>query len=348
MEKNINKMRIGSALIALLMIFSLASCNNGPEKVVNSSAPPVLKRVSLVHKDSTTTEGKRGQQYLIIGNHLKGTRSVTFNGASAYVNRALTTNKNIIVQVPQNAPFRNASDSLVVTNNKGSASLPFHIVQPPPTITNFMPKAGAAGDTLTIVGKIFDNVKTVRFGDATTGKKAKIVSATHTQIKVIVPQGAQNKHITVITPGGSATSKQTFGFQYLLYGDSIGSGFVDGSYNSTEDYSNTEHVAFGKYAVKVVVTSSYGGMQLTGGSIDLSNSTAIKLSVYIAKPGGSLNIYVNGNYKSNTKVITPPTGKYKTYTIPLSTFGNLKTLKSIVIQGYGEHPTFYIDNFGVI
>src|SRR5699024_6483813 len=126
-----------SGFASLFAIIVLSSCGDNPSRIKTPDGPPTIQRVSLVNKDSTLHEAGRGQTVLIIGKNFKATQSVTFNGAEARVNLALATKHNIMVRVPENAPFRNVPNKLVVTNSAGSDSLPFQILPPPPMIDSF-------------------------------------------------------------------------------------------------------------------------------------------------------------------------------------------------------------------
>jgi len=79
----------------------------------------------------------------------------------------------------------------------------------PPLIARFSPDAGAVGAEVTISGLLFAEApagNTVRFN----GTQATVLSATSTQLVVVVPAGATTGRIQVVTAGGSATSGASF------------------------------------------------------------------------------------------------------------------------------------------
>jgi hypothetical protein len=75
-----------------------------------------------------------------------------------------------------------------------------------PTITGFSPDAGPVGSTVTITGTNLAGARLVAFN----GVPAEIISDKATRIDVDVPALATSGPITVTTPGGSATSTQSF------------------------------------------------------------------------------------------------------------------------------------------
>jgi hypothetical protein len=335
-------------ITALLTIIALTSCENNPSRIRHSSAPPVLDHVSVVHVDSATTEGTRGESVVIIGKNLESTRSITFNGADAHVNLALATKHNIIVSIPDGAPFRNASDSLVVTNGAGSASLPFKIVPPPPTVESFSPSAGPAGQIVTIKGHVFDGVDTVQIGDMMT----KIVSSDTNQVKVKVPKGGLFGKISVTTPGGTSATKHPFGFKYKIYGDALNANFANYSYGGTATLNNTEHVAAGKYSAEMQYAGGYAAFlpHYTGSTpFDLTKYSTVKISIYGGQNLGSVSIFFDTKSDNQYHVkLDVEKGKYKTFYVPLSKLGNPKTFTQFFVQDGGTVTNFtiYIDNLG--
>ncbi|HLR26430.1 MAG TPA: IPT/TIG domain-containing protein [Fodinibius sp.] len=343
---NIYIKNLAGVMVAILVLVAMASCEDDPAGVREASGPPQLDRVSLVDKDSTTTEGQRGVQYVIWGDNLAATRSVTFNGAEANINPALATEQNLIVTVPVEAPYANAPDSIVVTNPKGSASLSFRIQQPPPIIDSFTPAAASAGNIVTITGTIFDDVESVFFGNT----EAEIVSSSPTEIQVRVPEGVVQAKITVLTPGGETVSEKSFGFKYVIYDDSINSNFWVGGWSGTTTLDNTSIVKRGSNSIEQAYSGGWGGFQIGMNSpLDLSDYTTVKLSIYGGENASKVKIYLSGNGDAG-KTFTLETGKWVDFTIPLSELGSPSVLSEFVIQeATGSAPvTIYIDDIGLI
>ena len=344
----------------------------------NDTTTGVIKRITLdssittttttaVGFDSTVTSGHLGNQYAIIGTNLLTTSSVTINGVSVYVNPALLTDHSIIITIPSltststQVPFGpDQTNKLVVTTKYGTASFTLPIVQPAPVITSFAPQVANPGDIVTITGQVFNGATAVTFDKI----PAKIIGTpTATQIQVQVPQGVTSNLIYVTTPGGTAVSTTTFGFKYVIFTESLasgwggqGSGGYDG-YNSTRVYNDQAHPEAGSYDIKVNFTDSYGALQLGyGGATPVSVSTlgltSIKFSVY----GGAgytgtqkIQVVINGAY-STAVVVSFTAGAYTDIIVPLSQLGNPSTITEIVLQNYGVAPpcTIYVDNLGFI
>jgi hypothetical protein len=376
-----SKFKLFSLLLSLLIVAGLASCKKSEE---GGKGAPTVTRVRLLSKtdttrdvihnitldsisvfdqtrvrayDSTVTAGRLNTQYAILGSNLLTTKSVSFNGQSVYFNPGLTTDNSIIITIPATVPFGpSQSNKLTIVTQYGQVEYNFAILQPPPSITSFVPLAAGAGDIVTITGAVFNSVTTVRFNDT----PAEIVGTpTSTEIKVKVPAGIVQANIFVTTPGGTTRSALTFGFKSLVYDDVFAPGWGDAyyGYNSSRDSVNTEHPKRGRFAIKTTFKDAYGAFQhgYNGAILDVKKSglTAIKFSIYggDGTDGKSVQIVLNGNYGSTAVVVVPlTTGKYTDYTIQLSSLGNPDTIKEFVIQSYGGNvpSTIYIDDIGFI
>jgi hypothetical protein len=387
--KNTYKLFYG--LLSFLMVFALSCKKNdmggtGAPTISrvrtvtkNDTTNNVVKRITLdssitqstttlVGFDSTVTSGGLGNQYAIIGTNLLTTKSLTINGVSVYYNPALLTDHSIIFTIPSltstatQVPFGpDQTNKIVVTTKYGTTSFTFPITQPAPVITSFAPQVANPGDIVTITGQIFNGVTSVRFDKI----PATIVGTpTSTQIQVQVPQGVSSNLIYVTTPGGTAVSATTFGFKYIVYTESLttgwggqGSGGYDG-FNSTRTYNDQTHPEAGSYDIKTVFTDPYGALQLGyGGATPVNVSTlgltAIKFSVYTGAgytSGQRLQVVINGNYGAGAVVTMGAVGTYTDFIVPLSSVGNPTTITEIVLQNYGVSPpcTIYVDNLGFI
>ncbi|OGL46418.1 MAG: hypothetical protein A2149_00080 [Candidatus Schekmanbacteria bacterium RBG_16_38_11] len=171
----------------------------------------------------TAGKGYKGTEVLISGSNfaLAAKRNtVTFGRKIARVIEA--TKDSILVRVPYGAKTNRirvkTPAGRVVSQNK------FEIMGKP-VILSFSPSEAAIGDEVTITGFNFAdaNIQSsaekkrasnildkgflkVKFGNL----KAEVTSATENEIKAIVPDGALNGKIKVITPAGTTRSQKEF------------------------------------------------------------------------------------------------------------------------------------------
>lgn len=143
-----------------------------------------------------------------------------------------------------------------------------------PTITSFTPTSGAVAASVVITGSGFTSASAVLFN----GASATFTVNSSTQITTTVPSGATSGAISVIAPGGLATSSTSF---TVSTGGGGGSGGVrisqvyGGGGNSGSTYTNdfvelynsgTTAVSLSTYAVQYASStgSSWSKLNLTG------------------------------------------------------------------------------------
>jgi hypothetical protein len=139
-----------------------------------------------------------GAAVTINGTSLSGA-TVKFNGVAAAVEGG-SDDTHINTHVPATA----TTGAVSVTTLGGTATGPSFKVLP--TITSLTPDNGAVGTSVTISGTTFVGVSSVKFN----GVAAAASTLNATTIKATVPAGATTGSVTVITPGGTATSPSPF------------------------------------------------------------------------------------------------------------------------------------------
>ncbi|MEM9686164.1 MAG: IPT/TIG domain-containing protein [Bacteroidota bacterium] len=343
-----NKSQLSIYMLILMISSVFFSCQEDDTGPAVATGAPSIERVSLAEKDSTTNVGLRENLYIIHGRNLATTQKVFFNETEAYFNPTLVTNSSIIVAIPGETPYFNASDELRVETSSGSATLPFAIAQPPPNITAFEPLAAAPGEIVTITGTVFEGLQSVWFGEL----EATVVSATFTEIQVLVPEGIVQEYIYVETAGGITQAESVFGFAFVLYDDQLAPGWWVGGWGGTQDFESTTQVKRGEYAIERNYDGGYGGFQIGNGGapIQLEEFSAVKVSIYGGPGIVDIKIVINGNFDDGF-VITIPEGEWIDLTIPFDQLGNPSgTLNEVVIQEFsGSVPSLiYIDDLGFI
>jgi ribosomal protein L18E len=153
--------------------------------------------------------GREGEEVTITGTNFHPTaanNTVKFNGTTATVSTATETEMK--VTVPTGATTGKVT---IDANGESVTSTNDFTVISAPAITGFSPKSGQAGDEITITGinfstKITDNIVMLN------GNTARVISATATELKVIVPSNATagSGRISLVLFGFSALSQDNF------------------------------------------------------------------------------------------------------------------------------------------
>jgi DNA/RNA endonuclease G (NUC1) len=146
-------------------------------------------------------------------------------GSGSALSRITTLTRVIAVKIPNIAGIRSNPWSMYVTTvNKIQAdtgftfftALPANIAAvlrakadgaPAPSITGFSPSSGAVGTSVGLTGTSFTGASTVAFNGVNASS---FTVNSDTGITATVPSGATTGKITVIAPGGLATSSTNF------------------------------------------------------------------------------------------------------------------------------------------
>lgn len=136
-----------------------------------------------------------GYQVALSGLDFADVSAVSFGGAHAPILLASNTQVTVI------APAGSGAIPVTVTTPGGTSNAAMFTYNAP-VITSISLGTGAVGDQVTLSGMNFLNVTTVSFG----GTEAPIVSATDTQIVVIVPAVTGAVSVTITTPSGTSNA----------------------------------------------------------------------------------------------------------------------------------------------
>lgn len=330
---------------------------------------PVARTNKVGPFDSVTTAGNLGNYYIIYGTNLGSAVSVTFNGYTAYFNRALMTDQSIIVQVPSKTPYLPplANDSLVVTTLYGKASYKFTILAPPPTPSAYSNYDFYAGSQITLSGVGFASVTGVTFGDV-NGNTANvtIVSQNDSVMTLQFPSTTIVRGFLTFTYNPGATSQTITDKQelvdidnaYQIFTDDFQNGWSDGSWASPSGKS-TNAAKTGN--ASFIASYPAGGWKIEGFSNwwpSLPYDPSYTYLVFWVKGGTvthTLNIETNtssaGYGQNSINPITVPPNVWTYFKIPLSSIDFWKpgtTLQQLGFFLKGQNgdvdETYYFDD----
>jgi len=368
-------------ILLSVIVFSISSCKK------NDDGPPSISRIRTVYHssqtsqtitafDSTTSDGKIGTLYAIIGNNLSTAQAIYVNGVSIYFNIAYASNTTLQFSLPTTVPFSSSAtnNTLTVVTAHGKASIAFIVEQPVPGISSLNQLAGNPGDVITITGTTFNGLTGVTFGKI----PAKVLTSSPTVITVQVPNGLTDGRVfvtTAATKGGgigtgpvltSGTSllsnnissvKQTyaiFGFSTPIYEDSFENGWSDYGWGASPSTDVTD-VRRGTSSREYTYSGGYDGYVIqpgSGNSVD--SNTTVKFSIFGGKGTNGKNIHLILNYNFNVSVqLTLVEGKWTDYQIPIVNWVDAgdplpSSISALVFQEYSGNPSnFSLDDVGL-
>ncbi len=187
---HLNKLAIRALILFLAGSIILISCKK------EEQGPPVITQVRLPDPDkadSTFTQADPGTLIVIQGENLGGLLHVYFNNYEASFNSVFSTDNNIIVRIPDEAPTEvidpDVPHEIRIVTNHGEATYTFSLTPPPPEIYYISNENAMPGDEIFILGADFYLVEKIIFPgdiettDFTVNRSAKTITVT-------VPQGA--------------------------------------------------------------------------------------------------------------------------------------------------------------
>lgn len=323
--------------------------------------------------DSVTTAGNLGNYYIIYGTNLGSTTNITFNGYTAYFNRALLTDNSIVVQVPSKTPYlgSQANDTLVITTLHGKAAYKFSILPPPPSPTDYSNYNFSAGSQITLSGVGFASVTSVSLAGANgqTGT-ASIVSQNDTVMVLQFNTTSATRGTLVFNYNAAGTSLISNATQELVDLDNAYQIFTDDFQNAWADGSWASPSGKSTAAYKTGSASFMGSFPAGGWKIEgLANwypslpydASYEYLSFWVK--GGTvshiLNIETNtssaGYGQNNSNPITVPPGVWTYFKIPISsidfwTAGSTLQQLGFFLKGQNGDvdETYYFDDIILI
>ena len=223
---------------------------------------------------------------------------------------------------------------------------------PAPAITGLSQVLASSGDEITITGKDFVKVKSVKFGTSTA--EFTVVSAT--EIKATVPDDFDSFALITVETDFGVSAPSGIGVKYLLYEDSLkGSGW---GWDAQPEFESTEKVSRGTHSIKKVA-APWNGLYM-GSSVVLkaADYQFVKISIF---PTESTKIMVTlnpdrGDSSKGTTVVLVP-GQWNHLSIPMSDLHpellSGGTFDNVFVQefsGISLTPAsiFYLDDIGFL
>jgi RHS repeat-associated protein len=204
-----------------------------------------------------------------------GNNAVAFNGSSATVTSA--SENKLVVTLPSGATT--GTITVTVGSSTATSQDPFTVASGSgqPTITGFSPPAVVPGDQLTITGTNFETDAASNVVKLGGGVRGGTLSATTTQLTILVPENVKGGTVSVTTPAGTATSTND------LYASPPGyTGPV---------IQSAERMSIGDIKTVSVPTSSKVVMVVfdatQGQKISLVSDTSAQMSTAIYNPDGT-------------------------------------------------------------
>lgn len=203
-------------LIALVASFSMASCEDEPDKYEVADGLPTVRYIRspyAVSADSLITEASTGTTICLVGENLRSIYELYFNDVQAILNSSYMTDNTVIVDVPQSIPTEVSNKMYMVTRNGETVEYDFSVTVPAPTLTTMSCEYAPAGSEVTITGNYFVDDPNVPLSVVFPGdiEVTEFTNISQSSISFIMPKCTEEGAIDVTTIYGTTTSA----FHYL-------------------------------------------------------------------------------------------------------------------------------------
>ncbi|GAA4403611.1 hypothetical protein GCM10023187_19870 [Nibrella viscosa] len=276
--------------------------------------------------------------------NLSGSITYTWSGPNGF--SATVQNPTI----PNATTALSGTYSVTATSNGSRYTASTRVlVSPVPTASASSNSPVAAGQTLNLFAA------TAGTGAAYSWKGPNNMTATvqNPSIANVTTAAAGTYTLTVGLNGCSSTATTSVtvtgvsASTYLIYDDALKTGWVDWSWGTTRNLSNTSLVQSGSRSISVTYTQAWGGLYLhTDSPVSLSSFSHLKFWVNGGKQGGQkITVKMNSD-NSNVYSLTIPKNNWTLVTVPLSVLGNPAALSDLYFQeglGSTKQPVFYLD-----
>jgi hypothetical protein len=220
--KNISKYRklAQSVLMVLAVCYGFASCDDNPDKFESTGGIPEVLYVRMpdvASADSLLDGAFLDNTICLVGNNLRSIHEVYFNDQKAILNTSYITDHTLIIVVPKGIPQIVTDKIYLITANQDTIPYPsgdgkFVSKVPAPVVNSISCEYIADGDEAVIHGDYFIDDPNIPLEISMGGNVpvTEFVSIEKTQVRFVIPEGAQKGFINVTSLYGSGRSHFQF------------------------------------------------------------------------------------------------------------------------------------------
>ncbi len=317
----------------------------------------ILSFEVLVSMESVPSEVKPGENMVITGNFLNWVTGARIGDVE--ITEMVSQSLNELVFT---VPLEAKSGSLFVFTGgtePETIRYPEDIVVTLPAITGLAPNPIDRGEELTITGTNLDLTKAVVFRGGASVSVSDFISASATELVVVVPEEANKGKVTLVAFSDEEVESENE-LEFLgglppptalglaFYTDALENGWQKwgGWGGGSSDIANEENVRDGSKAIKVIFGGDWGGaLQLGGGNSSTAGYTEVAFSVFgtAGTNGRQLNAIIGGV----ESVIVIVEGEWTEYKIMLSNISSPAVVNELTFQDRGWSGTIYVDHIGM-
>jgi hypothetical protein len=202
-------------ILVTAMGASFHSCEEYPDAYEATGGSPEVFYVRMpAHEsaDSLITSAFMENTIVLVGSNLTSIQEMYFNDQKAILNNSLVTSNTLFVNVPKNIPEEVTNKIYMVTTSKDTVLYDFSVLVPAPAVNRISNEYAFDNAEAILYGDYFIDDANVPLEITMAGNLAvtEILSIEKTQVRFIVPEGAQKGYINVSSIYGTSRSKFQF------------------------------------------------------------------------------------------------------------------------------------------
>ncbi|CAN5500245.1 hypothetical protein BH11PLA2_BH11PLA2_03460 [soil metagenome] len=290
-------------------------------------------------------EAQVGEKIQIRGTGLLSTTAVTFNASSVSTAAPQTVTAKFTViddgHIEVTIPFGAKTPPVPTGGNPdinainiftpaGVANiLNMNILPSPPTqievVSTFSPSSGLSGSIVSVFGTNFIGTQTVSIGGVLAPNFT--VDPTGNRIDIVVPTGAQSGPITIITPGGSATS--TRDFRVEAQPPPLVTTVSSATAIPGQEVTLTGAYFTGAYLIRFNYAGGSSGFSTTSFIVDSPTQIRVKVPALATASTGPIQVVTNDGFGVSTstlQILTPPAPTLSSLSISSGVIGAFVTI----------------------
>jgi len=329
-----------TASLLIATMIAVVSCTKD-----DNDGSPGIKPGNPVANAINPDSAAGGTVLTLTGTGLGDMRSIVFSTAEvpAQFQSTLNTATAIVFRVPDTA--YGGQQEIIFTNSDGKIlKVPFKVLAYP-NVTTAFPSDFQDGTEITLTGNNLDDVSKVVIEGTTD--EAQIISQTKKQMLIKMPASSANRGFLRLTnrTGDRVTTQEFVNVSKAatVFSDQLDNGFLDWSWGGTFKPS-ADALITGTASMKAAYdpAGSWGGMQLGGGSINLSGYKYFAFWAKGADEDKNVQFWLNWG---NQKVITIPANKWTYFRYELAIdYPGVTAVDNVTFQIFDAGKTIYFDN----
>lgn len=203
-----------SLLLASLLMLVCMGCEEYPDAYrATGGTPEVLYvRIPDAAADSLLDGAFLGNTICIAGNNLRSVYELYFNDRKAILNTSLITDHTLIVTVPGDIPEVVTDNMYLITKKGDKVAYPFKSKVPAPVVSAISCEYAMDGWEAALYGDFFIDDPNIPLKISMAGNipVTEILDIQKTQIRFVIPEGAQKGYLNVETLYGRGRSRFQF------------------------------------------------------------------------------------------------------------------------------------------